>query len=267
MEVHIQLENATWEVMLECILQLQFQVMCAPSNKYAIISIPSAADECVDFIMETILHCWVRSQTKSESLWLKLRQQLNKSTRWPQTVSQWGKLLVKLTKILSQTVYNVELDGTKSSTDGSPTRRPVPGPSNKQPHALSRNPSTSRQQSLTINNISSNSDLQIDKLAQSDGAILLSKHNNKPDLLEVSSASGPNKTSKDEVSPDSTKKGDVPAMMQLIQGIKESVMQEKSNNDSTSTLDYSAKYGYERKMIETITSSPAQQLTYTFHPL
>lgn len=90
MEVHIQIENATWEVMLECILQLQFQVMCAPSNKYAIISIPSAADECVDFIMETLFHCWVRSQTKSDGLWLKLRQQLNKSTRWPQTVSQWG---------------------------------------------------------------------------------------------------------------------------------------------------------------------------------
>lgn len=110
-------------------------------------------------------------------------------------------------------MYGVELDGTKNPPEGSPTKRPIPGSSNKPQHSLSRHPSTSRQQSLNINFVGSNSDMQVDKLALSDGAILFSKMN-KLEYEATSTTSGSNKTvSKDEVSPDSPKKVDVPAMM------------------------------------------------------
>ncbi|KAI9197135.1 uncharacterized protein BJ171DRAFT_634486 [Polychytrium aggregatum] len=51
--------------------------------------------------------------------WSSLKNQLERSTRWIQTINQWGKIMSKLTKIVSHMTYNVNLDGsTKEDSEG-----------------------------------------------------------------------------------------------------------------------------------------------------
>ncbi|CAB4411161.1 unnamed protein product [Rhizophagus irregularis] len=108
-ESSIELELGTWETLLRSLLDVQRKIM-NQSDKYASIPSVMLADDLADYLIETTLYAFTRSEFQDPELWNKLAIQLSFSVRWYQTISQWTKIMLRLTKILSKHVYQVDLN-------------------------------------------------------------------------------------------------------------------------------------------------------------
>ncbi|CAG8449369.1 5481_t:CDS:10 [Cetraspora pellucida] len=129
----IELETETWEVLLLSLLDIQEKIM-NQKDKYAAIPSVSLAEELADYLVEV---------TQQPDLWRELRNQMSYSTRWSQTISQWAKIMLRLTKIISKHVYNVDLDALELD-------RRLSELSTSERHYHRRRPSRNRTRHLSL---------------------------------------------------------------------------------------------------------------------
>ncbi|CAG8526097.1 24048_t:CDS:10 [Dentiscutata erythropus] len=138
----IELETETWEVLLLSLLDIQDKIM-NQKDKYAAIPSASLAEELADYLVETVLNAFARSKAQQPGLWKELRDQMSCSTRWSQTISQWAKIMLRLTKIISKHVYNVDLDALELD-------RRLAELSTSERHYHRRRPSKNRTRHLSL---------------------------------------------------------------------------------------------------------------------
>jgi hypothetical protein len=84
----IDIEWESWELMLQCLLDIQQWLMSQP-EKYSRIPVQSLAEELADYIWETLLHAFVRAQITHVELWHHLKVHMVSSMRWVQSLNQW----------------------------------------------------------------------------------------------------------------------------------------------------------------------------------
>ncbi|KAI7868261.1 hypothetical protein BDF14DRAFT_1881054 [Spinellus fusiger] len=113
----VDMEWESWELLLHCLLEIQTWFM-HPSQPMDRMPMQALAEDMADFICETLLHAFVRAQITHMSLWVELKDHLLASIQWSQTLSQWIKIMHKLTQLLSLRLYQVNYD--------SPTLEPLP---------------------------------------------------------------------------------------------------------------------------------------------
>jgi hypothetical protein len=84
----IDIEWESWELMLQCLLDIQQWLMSHP-EKYSRIPVQSLAEELADYIWETLLHAFVRAKITHVELWHHLKVHMVSSMRWVQALNQW----------------------------------------------------------------------------------------------------------------------------------------------------------------------------------
>ncbi|KAI9282378.1 hypothetical protein BC943DRAFT_328675 [Umbelopsis sp. AD052] len=112
----IDIESQSWEVMLGCLMDIREKLMNS-TEKYTIIPVHALADDLADYACETLLVAFARSDTTNPDLWIRLKKSMIVAHRWPQPLNQWVKQMHLLTRILSQRLYNVNLDAEFASTN------------------------------------------------------------------------------------------------------------------------------------------------------
>lgn len=90
----IEIEWESWELMLQCLLDIQQWLMSQP-EKYARIPVQSLAEELADYTWETLLHAFVRAKITHVELWHHLKVHLVSSMRWVQSLNQWAVKYLK----------------------------------------------------------------------------------------------------------------------------------------------------------------------------
>ncbi|CAI2173211.1 18255_t:CDS:10, partial [Funneliformis geosporum] len=148
-EGSIELELETWGTIIWSLLNIQKRIM-NQTDKYAPIPSVALADDLADFLIETILYAFARSQVPDPELWDELKVQMSFSTRWSQTISQWAKIMLRLSKILSKHVHQVDLDQVELQ------RRLSVLPTSERHHHR-RKPSRNRTKQLSLKHKSSGS--------------------------------------------------------------------------------------------------------------
>ncbi|CAG8473524.1 8582_t:CDS:10 [Paraglomus occultum] len=113
-ECTIELEPKTWEIMLANLLEIQHRIM-NQNDKYGSIRSVTLADDFVNYLVETIFNAFVRSMSQEGELWQALTFEMSRATRWSQTISQWRKIMIRLTRILSKYLYQVDLDALETN--------------------------------------------------------------------------------------------------------------------------------------------------------
>ncbi|KAI8144750.1 hypothetical protein BJV82DRAFT_606134 [Fennellomyces sp. T-0311] len=105
----IDMEWESWELLLQCLLDIQGWFMNQPV-KYTCIPVHPLADELSDYICETLLHAFARARLSHMELWEELKNNMISSMRWTQSLGQWTKIMHKLTRVLSSRLYKVDYD-------------------------------------------------------------------------------------------------------------------------------------------------------------
>ncbi|CAG8501724.1 8669_t:CDS:10 [Funneliformis caledonium] len=148
-EGSIELELETWGTILRSLLNIQKRIM-NQTDKYALIPSVALADDLADYLIETILYAFSRSKIPVPELWGELKVQMSFSTRWSQTMTQWAKIMLRLSKILSKHVHQVDLDQVELQ------KRLSVMPSSERHHHR-RKPSKNRTKHLSLKHKSSGS--------------------------------------------------------------------------------------------------------------
>ncbi|CEP09769.1 hypothetical protein [Parasitella parasitica] len=105
----IEIEWESWELLLQCLLDIQQWFMSLP-EKYSRIPVQSLAEELADYIWETLLHAFIRAKITHTELWRNLKVHMVSSMRWVQALNQWVRIMQKLTRLLSSRLYKVEYE-------------------------------------------------------------------------------------------------------------------------------------------------------------
>ncbi|OBZ91240.1 Ral GTPase-activating protein subunit alpha-2 [Choanephora cucurbitarum] len=105
----IDIEWESWELLLQCLLDIQQWFMSQP-EKYSRIPVQSLAEELADYIWETLFHAFIRAKITHMELWHHLKTHLGSSMRWPQSLNQWVRIMQKLTRLLSSRLYKVDYE-------------------------------------------------------------------------------------------------------------------------------------------------------------
>ncbi|CAO3569063.1 unnamed protein product [Mortierella alpina] len=109
----IEMDAKSWEVLQSSLLMIQRRIMCM-QEKFTAPSSVSAVDDLASLIIETVLCAYSRCPNVSNPQWLALREVMTESLRWPQAVTQWARWSVRLTQILAQEVFQVDLEAQTS---------------------------------------------------------------------------------------------------------------------------------------------------------
>lgn len=123
MEIHVKMSEQTWKVLTQNLLEICEELLCKPLVTPGAPQHPCAED--ISYIaVESTLITWIRFGTKSQSDWVKIRQLLENCTNYRPVVQQWGKLIIKLTKVLSLHACGIDIDqAPKDEIDGKSTQR------------------------------------------------------------------------------------------------------------------------------------------------
>ncbi|KAI8984457.1 hypothetical protein BDF20DRAFT_911553 [Mycotypha africana] len=105
----IDIEWESWELMLQCLMDIQQWFMSRP-EKYSRIPVQVLAEDFADYLWETLLHAFIRANIVHMELWHDLKTHLVSSMRWVQALNQWVRVMQKLTRLLSSRLYKVEYD-------------------------------------------------------------------------------------------------------------------------------------------------------------
>ncbi|CAO0796344.1 unnamed protein product [Mucor circinelloides] len=105
----IEIEWESWELLLQCLLDIQQWFMSQP-EKYSRVPVQSLAEELADYIWETLLHAFIRAKITHTELWHNLKIHMVSSMRWVQALNQWVRIMQKLTRLLSSRLYKVEYE-------------------------------------------------------------------------------------------------------------------------------------------------------------
>lgn len=84
----IELDLESWELMLQCLLEIEQGFLDRP-EKYSRIPVQSLAEELADYVWETLLHAFVRAKITHMELWQNLKVHMVQSMRWVQVLNQW----------------------------------------------------------------------------------------------------------------------------------------------------------------------------------
>ncbi|KAI9315822.1 hypothetical protein BX666DRAFT_1859621 [Dichotomocladium elegans] len=109
----IDMEPESWELLLQCLLDIQEWFM-NQQNKCQCIPVQAIADDFANYICETLLHAFVRAKISHLELWQVLRERMVASMQWPQSLTQWVKIMYKTTRLLSSRLYRVDYDAHPS---------------------------------------------------------------------------------------------------------------------------------------------------------
>ncbi|KAF9964855.1 Ral GTPase-activating protein subunit alpha-2, partial [Mortierella alpina] len=109
----IEMDAKSWEVLQSSLLMIQRRIM-GLQEKFTAPSSVSAVDDLASLIIETVLCAYSRCPNVSNPQWLALREVMTESLRWPQAVTQWARWSVRLTHILAQEVFQVDLEAQTS---------------------------------------------------------------------------------------------------------------------------------------------------------
>ncbi|ORZ10641.1 hypothetical protein BCR41DRAFT_324938 [Lobosporangium transversale] len=104
----IEMDAKSWEILLGSLLEIQRRIISMYDKLSSVMS--SSIDELLSFIIETVLCAYSRCPNVTDAQWIALRKTVTESLRFSQTVSQWVKWSVRLTNILSNEVYQVDLE-------------------------------------------------------------------------------------------------------------------------------------------------------------
>ncbi|KXS13439.1 hypothetical protein M427DRAFT_366793 [Gonapodya prolifera JEL478] len=117
MQSFIPLNEENWETLMTVLLEIEYQIMAQKVEKAAFMGRESLQDEMASLLIETILCVWLRSGTKKQYFWNKLRDQLSKSgtTRWKPTILEWARVMQKLTKLMGVHNFGVDFDNSTSN--------------------------------------------------------------------------------------------------------------------------------------------------------
>ncbi|KAF9987563.1 Ral GTPase-activating protein subunit alpha-2 [Mortierella antarctica] len=109
----IEMDAKSWEVLQSSLLMIQRRIMSL-QEKFTAPSSISAVDDLASLIIETVLCAYSRCPNVSTPQWIALREVMTESLRWPQAVTQWARWSVRLTHILAQEVFQVDLEAQTS---------------------------------------------------------------------------------------------------------------------------------------------------------
>ncbi|KAI8926778.1 hypothetical protein BC831DRAFT_211576 [Entophlyctis helioformis] len=104
MEKHVVLETHSWEQLMLTMLDIQAFALHHPAQ----IQLTKACPAFVQSIAETVLITWLRSRLTKESLWKRLRADVTACTTWVEYIRTWADLMLKLTKIMADKVYDFD---------------------------------------------------------------------------------------------------------------------------------------------------------------
>lgn len=110
----IEIEWESWELMLQCLLDIQQWLMSQP-EKYSRIPVQSLAEELADHIWETLLHAFVRAKVTHMELWQNLKIHMVSSMRWVQALNQWVVKYIFTAWISLLIFYYIENDAKINS--------------------------------------------------------------------------------------------------------------------------------------------------------
>ncbi|CAO3694673.1 unnamed protein product [Rhizopus microsporus] len=105
----IDIEWESWELLLHCLLDIQQWLMSQP-EKYSRVPVQPLAEDLASYIWETVFYAFVRAKIIHMELWNQLKVHVVSSTRWPQALQQWVKIMHNLTRLLSSRLYKIEYD-------------------------------------------------------------------------------------------------------------------------------------------------------------
>ncbi|KAG0348001.1 Ral GTPase-activating protein subunit alpha-2 [Podila humilis] len=105
----IELDEKSWQVLLRSLLEIQRRFM-NQAEKYSTPMPPSVSDDLAAYLVETALCAFTRCPNASNEQWLDLRRTMLDSLRWPQAVAQWARWSLRLSHLVSNEVFQVDLE-------------------------------------------------------------------------------------------------------------------------------------------------------------
>ncbi|KAI9596261.1 hypothetical protein BDF19DRAFT_421798 [Syncephalis fuscata] len=94
---------STWNHTLRALLAMQSLVM-AGKPRYSSKTI----DSLIGMLVKTIYVTWARANTNDYEIWEQLCAAMQKHILWPQVVRQWGKMVLKMTRVIIKEVYGID---------------------------------------------------------------------------------------------------------------------------------------------------------------
>ncbi|RKP27777.1 hypothetical protein SYNPS1DRAFT_26584 [Syncephalis pseudoplumigaleata] len=94
---------STWNHTLRALLAIQSLVM-AGKPRYSSKTI----DSLIGMLVKTIYVTWARANTNDHEIWEQLCTAMQRHILWPQVVRQWGKMVLKMTRVIIKEVYGID---------------------------------------------------------------------------------------------------------------------------------------------------------------
>ncbi|KAI8049878.1 hypothetical protein BDF22DRAFT_745751 [Syncephalis plumigaleata] len=94
---------STWNHTLRALLAVQNLVM-AGKPRYSSKTI----DSLIGMLVKTIYVTWARANTNDHEIWEQLCAAMQRHILWPQVVRQWGKMVLKMTRVIIKEVYGID---------------------------------------------------------------------------------------------------------------------------------------------------------------
>jgi hypothetical protein len=93
----------TWRHILKSLLSIQRIIMWGKPSYNS----KSNIDSLVGMLVKTIYVAWVRSKLNDPDIWNQLCTAMREHLLWPHVVRQWGKMVVKMTRVIIREVYRL----------------------------------------------------------------------------------------------------------------------------------------------------------------
>ncbi|RKP04590.1 hypothetical protein THASP1DRAFT_33626, partial [Thamnocephalis sphaerospora] len=98
-----RLQSETWKHILNALLSVQSMVM-AGRPRYS----SKVIDSLIGMLVKTIYVSWARSKTSDPDIWAQLCVAMQRYILWPQVIRQWGKMVLKMTRVIIKEVYGID---------------------------------------------------------------------------------------------------------------------------------------------------------------
>ena len=105
MKAFFDLGQSSWSCLLSLLLSLCEHHL---TSKIATISDAGKAEEFAALLVETLFGVWIRSETMDRQQWEHLAKVLSACTQWRSVVVEWSKVVLELTELMAQTVFQMD---------------------------------------------------------------------------------------------------------------------------------------------------------------
>ncbi|KAI1284840.1 putative Rho GTPase-activating protein [Halotydeus destructor] len=109
MVMKVEMDKETWEQLLLVMLYITSQVLAE--------AVPSRREESLGgrlapAFFQTLIVTWIRANINvciSQNLWEHFQSTISKQTHWEELIKEWSKTMDTITRVMSRTVYNINL--------------------------------------------------------------------------------------------------------------------------------------------------------------